>query len=54
MSAANRPVPRVPDAPHGTLRGFQMGCGCMWCRSAKRAAIPAVSGAATSEVRTTR
>ncbi|MGH4010267.1 MAG: hypothetical protein ACRDTH_19270 [Pseudonocardiaceae bacterium] len=29
--------PRVPDAPHGTLRGFQMGCHCMWCTAARNA-----------------
>lgn len=28
---------RVPDAPHGTLRGYSMGCRCVFCRSAKDA-----------------
>ncbi|MGQ0717891.1 MAG: hypothetical protein ACT4NP_11375 [Pseudonocardiales bacterium] len=35
---------RVPDAPHGTLAGYQRSCGCMWCRSAKTAATVTISG----------
>ncbi len=35
--AAPKP-PVVPDAPHGTLRGYSMGCRCMLCKSAKDAA----------------
>ncbi|MGH3769031.1 MAG: hypothetical protein ACRDS0_31665 [Pseudonocardiaceae bacterium] len=34
--AAPRP-PVVPGAPHGTLRGFSLGCRCMLCKSAKAA-----------------
>ena len=38
MSTAERPVPRqVLDAPHGTLRGYLVGCRCLFCRSAKTA-----------------
>lgn len=28
---------RVPEAPHGTLRGWSRGCRCMWCTAAKAA-----------------
>ncbi|MGH4007515.1 MAG: hypothetical protein ACRDTH_05000 [Pseudonocardiaceae bacterium] len=49
MSAAQTPVSHaVPDAPHGTLRGARMGCGCMWCRSAKRAVRVTVTTTGTS------
>ncbi|MGH3973289.1 MAG: hypothetical protein ACRDS9_08185 [Pseudonocardiaceae bacterium] len=45
MNAAQQPVSHVvPDAPHGTLRGARMGCGCMWCRSAARAATVTTTG----------
>ncbi len=46
MSAAKMPVntaqplPRAPwvsQAPHGTLSGYQMGCRCTFCESAKAA-----------------
>jgi hypothetical protein len=33
-----QPVPHLPDAPpHGTLRGWSMGCRCTFCKSAKAA-----------------
>ncbi|MGH3840155.1 MAG: hypothetical protein ACRDS0_01705 [Pseudonocardiaceae bacterium] len=37
--AAPRP-PVVPDAPHGTLRGYSLGCRCPFCKSAKAATVP--------------
>ncbi|MGH4010734.1 MAG: hypothetical protein ACRDTH_21680 [Pseudonocardiaceae bacterium] len=39
----------VADAPHGTLRGWSMGCGCLFCLSAKCAT--AVSVGVTREER---
>ena len=45
-------TPRVPDAPHGTLRGWSMGCRCMFCQSAKNATTVTVSGGGTREMRT--
>ncbi len=45
MSTAQRPVPRaLPDAPHGTLRGYQMGCRCLFCGSSATAAGTAEVG----------
>lgn len=38
---AEQPVPHIPDAPpHGTLRGWSMGCRCLFCKSAKTATVP--------------
>jgi hypothetical protein len=35
---AEQPVPHIPDVPpHGTLRGYSMGCRCPFCESAKAA-----------------
>lgn len=40
---------RVPDAPHGTLRGWSMGCRCLFCGSAKAATVPVSDFTATRE-----
>jgi hypothetical protein len=41
---ADQPVPHIPDAPpHGTLRGWAMGCHCMFCKSAKAATTVTVT-----------
>ncbi|MGH3766962.1 MAG: hypothetical protein ACRDTX_17710 [Pseudonocardiaceae bacterium] len=37
MTGAVPRSPVVPDAPHGTLRGYSRGCRCMLCKSAKNA-----------------
>ncbi|MGH3798785.1 MAG: hypothetical protein ACRDTD_01365 [Pseudonocardiaceae bacterium] len=42
---------RVPDAPHGTLCGWFMGCRCTWCSSAKRAATETVSATSAGKPR---
>ena len=45
---AEQPVPHIPDAPpHGTLRGWSMGCRCAFCKSAKAATTEAVGDAGT-------
>jgi hypothetical protein len=45
---AEQPVPHIPDAPpHGTLRGWSMGCRCAFCKSAKAATMEAVGDAGT-------
>jgi len=36
MTAEQR-APTTPDAQHGSLRGYSMGCRCALCRSAKQA-----------------
>lgn len=34
-----------PDAPpHGTLRGYSMGCRCILCKAAKSATVPESTG----------
>jgi hypothetical protein len=49
---AEQPVPHIPDAPpHGTLRGYSMGCRCLFCKSAKTATTEAVGDAGTREGR---
>jgi hypothetical protein len=36
----DQPVPHLPDAPpHGTLRGWAMGCRCLFCKAAKTASM---------------
>ncbi|MGH3767944.1 MAG: hypothetical protein ACRDS0_10095 [Pseudonocardiaceae bacterium] len=44
-AAAPKP-PVVPDAPHGTLRGYSLGCRCCFCESAKAATVPPASDTA--------
>lgn len=34
---AEKPAPHIPDAPHGTLRGWSLGCRCILCKAAKTA-----------------
>jgi hypothetical protein len=54
MSTTEQPVsPRVLDAPHGTLRGYSMGCRCLFCTSAK-AATGVVRDTATGTTGRTR
>ena len=37
----DQPGPHIPDAPpHGTLRGWSLGCRCLFCKSAKTATTP--------------
>jgi hypothetical protein len=36
---AEPPVPDTP--PHGTLRGYSMGCRCLFCKSARAATTEA-------------
>jgi hypothetical protein len=38
---------RAPDVPHGTLRGWSLGCRCMFCKSAKAATTEADSDTGT-------
>lgn len=39
-TAESQAVPRrVPDVPHGTFRGWLMGCRCLFCGSAKTATM---------------
>lgn len=35
----NWPARCLPGAPHGTLRGALLGCGCLPCQVAKNAAL---------------
>lgn len=35
-----RAIQALADAPHGTLRGYSLGCRCILCTSAKAAAVP--------------
>ena len=45
---AEQPAPHIPDVPpHGTLRGYSMGCRCLFCKSAKAATTEADSDAGT-------
>lgn len=44
---AERPAPHIPDAPHGTLRGYSLGCRCPLCRSAKQATMDTDTDAGT-------
>jgi hypothetical protein len=40
----------LPGAPHGTLRGALLGCGCLFCQAANNAAVtpsPVPEGKAT-------
>jgi hypothetical protein len=49
----DQPVPHIPDTPpHGTLRGYSMGCRCALCLSAKQATTDTDSDAGTREGRT--
>jgi hypothetical protein len=46
----NWPPRCLPGAPHGTLRGALVGCGCLFCQAAKNAAVtpsPVPEGKAT-------
>ncbi|MGH3935734.1 MAG: hypothetical protein ACRDS1_12295 [Pseudonocardiaceae bacterium] len=43
VTGAPKP-PLVPDAPHGTLRGYSMGCRCLFCHSAEQAATATTTG----------
>lgn len=36
--------PCVPSAPHGTLRGWSLGCRCLFCQSAKTATVTVAVG----------
>lgn len=45
------PRQRVADAPHGTLRGWSLGCRCMFCQSAKAATTEAVSTSVVAKLR---
>lgn len=49
VGVPNRGRGRCPDAPHGTLRGYQIGCRCLWCTSAKTAATEPLSTIASGE-----
>jgi hypothetical protein len=52
---ADQPVPHIPDAPpHGTLRGWSMGCSCILCASAKVAVTEAVSATSAAAKPRTR
>jgi hypothetical protein len=47
---AEQPAPHIPDVPpHGTLRGYSLGCRCLFCKSAKTATTEADSDAGTPE-----
>lgn len=35
-----RAIQALADAPHGTLRGYSLGCRCPFCTSVKAAAVP--------------
>jgi hypothetical protein len=48
------PKPVVPDAPHGTLRGYSMGCRCLFCTSAKTATTAPVPVSDTAREGRTR
>jgi hypothetical protein len=46
---AEQPAPHIPDSPpHGTLRGYSMGCRCLFCKAAKAATTEADSDARTT------
>jgi hypothetical protein len=45
---ADQPIPHTPDGPpHGTLRGWSMGCRCILCKSAKTATTATAGDAGT-------
>lgn len=35
----------VLNAPHGTLAGYRMGCGCLWCHAACQAHLEPIGPA---------
>ncbi len=45
---APNPAPHIPDAPHGTLCGWSLGCRCPLCRSAKQATTDTDTDAGTT------
>jgi len=50
MSEAARP--HLPDAPHGTLAGYRMGCRCQCCQAANHAHSASVEAVMNSNNQT--